>query len=278
VSDTFSTRSPYSGGVPEGDSLHRAARSLQPLVGHRVEAETPHPRAAALNLASRLDGRRLERVEALGKNLVLTFEGGVRLRSHLRMKGRWRVRPRGQRRQGRPWLVLRTAELEAQQWNGPVLELRADRALHRLGPDILGSPPQLGTMVRRLRREAALPLAEALQRQELVAGIGNMWAAEVLWSRRLSPWTPLGSIPDEDLESVLAEAHRLMSTALEGSRSPRRVYRRAGRPCRRCGTPILSRGQGDANRAAYWCPTCQPEADSEALARPGTSVTPIEST
>ena len=75
--------------MPEGDSIHRAARSLQALVGERVEVETPHPRARVLSIAGRLDGRRLERVEAVGKNLLLHFEGGVILRSHLRMNGRW---------------------------------------------------------------------------------------------------------------------------------------------------------------------------------------------
>ena len=73
--------------MPEGDSLHRAARRLQVLVGERVAVETPHPRAAAALAAERLDGRRLEAVEAVGKNLLLSFEGGLVLRSHLRMSG-----------------------------------------------------------------------------------------------------------------------------------------------------------------------------------------------
>src|SRR4051794_41444244 len=81
--------------MPEGDSLHRAARRLQVLLGERVEVETPHPRAAVKGLAERLDGRRLESVEAVGKNLLLRFEGGLVLRSHLRMNGRWRGGPPG---------------------------------------------------------------------------------------------------------------------------------------------------------------------------------------
>lgn len=243
--------------MPEGDSIHRAARQLQALVGERVEVETPHPRAAALNIAGRLDGRRLEGVEAVGKNLLLHFEGGVTLRSHLRMRGRWRVRPRGQVMQGAPWLVLRSPELEASQWNGPVLELGGD-AVRRLGPDILERPPDLESMIGRLRRAPDLPLGEALQRQQLVSGIGNMWAAEALWASRLSPWLAVRDVSKEDFLSLLGETHRMMSDALESSRPDRRVYRRSGRPCRRCGTPIRSGGQGEANRTAYWCPACQP--------------------
>src|SRR5438046_9435478 len=92
--------------MPEGDSLHRAARALQVLVGERVAVETPHPQAAAKQLAPRLDGLRLETAEAVGKNLLLGFEGGLVLRSHLRMRGRWQVRPRGEPLRGRLWLVL----------------------------------------------------------------------------------------------------------------------------------------------------------------------------
>src|SRR5919108_976973 len=147
--------------MPEGDSLARAARRLQVLVGERVEVETPHPRAAVKQLAPRLDGRRLEAVEAAGKNLLLRFEGGVVIRSHLRMSGRWSVRPRGSKLFGRPWLVLRGAEREAVLWNGPVLELD-DRAVRRLGPDILADPPHLEAMIGNLRRDSAREIGDAL--------------------------------------------------------------------------------------------------------------------
>ena len=243
--------------MPEGDSLHRAARRLRILVGERLEVEAPHPRGQLTGVAERLDGRRLESVEAVGKNLLLRFEGGLVLRSHLRMKGRWWVRPRGSQQLGRPWLVLRGSEHEAIQVNGPVLELESD-VLRRLGPDILASPPEVGAMLENLRAAPqSLPLGEALQRQRLVAGIGNMWMSEALWEARLSPWLRLGDATDEDLSRALEVAHRLMSDSVVGVRGRRRVYRRPGRPCPRCGTAIRSRGQGDANRTAYWCPGCQ---------------------
>src|SRR5213075_1647165 len=95
-------------------------------------------RAAAAVSAATLDGRRLESVEAVGKNLLLRFEGGLVLRSHLRMKGRWRIERRGVARVGKPWLVLRGAQHEAVLWNGAELELVTSCYLPRLGPDILG--------------------------------------------------------------------------------------------------------------------------------------------
>src|SRR5947209_19786307 len=116
--------------MPEGDSLARAATRLQALVGERVEVETPHPRAAVKRLVERLDGRRLLGVEAAGKNLLLRFEDGVVLRSHLRMSGHWQVRARGSKLFGRPWLVLPGAGREAVLWNGPGLELH-NRALRQ---------------------------------------------------------------------------------------------------------------------------------------------------
>ncbi len=243
--------------MPEGDALHRAARRLQPLVGEHLTVETPHPRAAVGRLAERLDGRRLLGVEAVGKNLLLTFEGGYVLRSHLRMTGRWTVVPSGSERHGRPWLVLRGREQEAVLWNGPVLELHT-RTLARLGPDILATPPAFDVMLANLRREdPAREVGDSVLDQRLVAGIGNKWKAEALWRARLSPWRALGRTTDEELRTVLDEAATLMRGSLEGSRDRNNVYRRVGRPCPRCGETVRSRGQGDANRIAYWCPGCQ---------------------
>jgi len=226
------------------------------LVGERVEVETPHPRAAVKQLAQRLDGRRLLGVEAAGKNLLLRFEDGIVLRSHLRMSGRWQVHARGSKLVGRPWLVLRGAEREGVLWNGPVLELD-DRAVRRLGPDILAQPPDLEAMIANLRRDHRRAIGDALLDQRLVAGIGNLWKAEALWEAGVSPWQPAVEVSDEELRAVLQAAHELMTTSVETRRERRLVYNRAGRGCRRCGTPIEARGQGEANRTAYWCPSCQ---------------------
>jgi endonuclease-8 len=243
--------------MPEGDSLHRAARRLQVLVGEPLEVETPHPRASTKGIAERLDGRVLESVEAVGKNLLLRFEGGVTLRSHLRMSGRWWVRRRGDSVFGRPWLILRGREWEATQWNGPVLQLNADVRL-RLGPDILAGEPDYDRMLLNLRREdQSRAVGDAILDQRLVAGIGNMWKAESLWAVRISPWRPLRELDDRELRTLLEEAAGLMRASLERGRQQRNIAARAGRPCPRCGTPIRSLGQGEAARIAYWCPSCQ---------------------
>ena len=244
--------------MPEGDSLHRAAARLQPLVGLRLTATSPNPRGLVTGVARAVDGLRLESVEAVGKNLLLRFEGGVTVRSHLRMNGRWRVGPVGSTGAGRPWLLLRGDAIEATQWNGPVLTLDPG-PVRRLGPDLLADASDPAALVPRLRRaDGSRPLGEVLQDQRLVAGIGNMWMSEALWAVRLSPWLPLAAASDEELVEALQWARTTMRASVAGTRPPRVVYRRAGRPCARCGTAIEFRGQGDDNRTAYWCPECQP--------------------
>jgi endonuclease-8 len=239
--------------VPEGDSLHRAAERLRLLEGEVVEAESPHPRAAMLGIAERIDGRRLERVEARGKNLLLTFEGGLVVRSHLRMRGRWFVQAADRPVLGRPWLVLRAGSWQAVQRNGPVLEVGTAK-LARLGPDVMDDPPALDDMLERFRSaDQRRELGEALLDQSLVAGIGNKWKAEALFEASVSPWLRLREARDEELLNVLSAASSLMRAA----RRPNLAYRRAGRPCARCGARIRSRPQGEHARIAYWCPACQ---------------------
>jgi endonuclease VIII len=239
--------------VPEGDSVHRAAQRLRILEGELVKAESPHPIAAVLRVAERIDGKRLERVEARGKNILLTFEGGVVLRSHLRMHGRWQVQPAARPVLGKPWLILHARDWKAVQRNGRVLEI-GTRRLAGLGPDIMVVPPAVDAMVHRFRRAGqSRELGEALLDQSLVAGIGNKWKAEALFEASLSPWAKLGDLSDAALTDVLAAASKLMRAARRGNR----VYRKVGRPCPRCGTPIKSQPQGEHARMAYWCPVCQ---------------------
>ncbi len=246
--------------MPEGDSIRRTAMALRALVGQTVSAETPHPRATQHRLAERLDGRRLVDVEARGKNLLLTFEGDVVLRSHLRMTGRWQVRDADPPVQGRPWLILRGDDRQAIQWNGPILELgrshHSFKDVRRLGPDIMASELDVDEAAARFRSaDQERELGEALLDQRFVAGIGNKWKSEGLFSARLSPWQPLRGLRDADLTALLLKTSELMRTPR--AEQSRMVYRRAGRPCRACGVLIRSRAQGDEARLTYWCTDCQ---------------------
>jgi endonuclease-8 len=172
------------------------------------------------------------------------------------MSGRWRVLGRDAPVFGTPWLLLKGDEHAGVLWNGPVLEL--DRGVaRRLGPDILAEPPDYATMVARIRSESARQIGDALLDQRLVAGIGNVWKVESLWTERISPWRRVADVTERELQGVLESAHRLMRASVDGVPVTRHVYRRKGHMCPRCGTPVESWPQGDDARMAYWCPECQ---------------------
>lgn len=244
--------------MPEGDSLRRAAVALQALVGERLSVTAMHPRARVTGVAERVDGLRLEAVEAHGKNLLLRFEGGVTVRSHLGMTGAWRVVAAETDVRGTPWLVLRGSRSQAVLRGGARLHV-SSRPPRRLGPDILADPLDAATIVANvLAAEPHRPVGDVLLDQAVVAGIGNIWRSEALWAARVSPWRPIRDVGAGEVESAVREAHCLMRRSVEGEAPKRRVYRRAGRPCFRCGEPIESGRIGEHARNAYWCPVCQP--------------------
>jgi endonuclease-8 len=249
--------------MAEGDTILRAARRLDAaLTGQTLAVSAPNPRGRAARV-ERLDGRRLERVESHGKNLLLRF-GDLVLHSHMGMNGSWHIYPRGARwRKPRrsAWAVLGGETQEAVQFGGPTLRVIAaglgrDRQLARLGPDILAPQLDLDAVARGLRADPSRTLGDALLDQSLVAGIGNIFKSEACFAARVDPWRPLGDLDDEELREVLAAARAQMLDAVASGRHTYAVYR-ARRPCPSCGGRIASRGQGDANRTTYWCPRCQ---------------------
>jgi endonuclease VIII len=258
--------------VPEGDSIHKAARRLGgALLGNEIVAiETPQERHGMERWPERLAGRAVGAVDARGKHLFIRFEGGLTLHSHLRMTGRWNVYRRGERWRRSPrsaWLVIRTADHEVVQFGGPVLELmtdsrtRFDRRLAALGPDVLDADFDERRFLVRLRQDdQSRGVGDALLDQRNLAGIGNLWKSEGCFLAGIDPWRRTGEVSDAEVLSVVRSVRPLMqASAAGGGRGDRRrwVFERSGLPCRRCGTAIRARGQGDDNRTTYWCPRCQ---------------------
>jgi endonuclease VIII len=251
--------------VAEGDTILRAARRIDDaLAGQLLEVVSPNPRGRAAGTA-RLDGEVLRGAEARGKHLLLHFTELV-LHSHLGMSGAWHVYGRDaswRKAPGAAWVVLRGERSEAVEFGGPTLRilepdaLRRDPILSRLGPDILDRDFDPDAIVRSLRSVQDHAVGEALLDQRLVAGIGNIFKSEACFAAQLNPWQAVGELTEQQLRHVADVAHELMVAAAQDGRADRAVYRRAGQPCPRCATPIRSRGQGDANRTTYWCPTCQ---------------------
>jgi endonuclease-8 len=263
------------GGVPEGDTVWNTARTLRRgLVGGRLTASDFRvPRLATVSLA----GWAVLGAESRGKHLLLRFgepDGPDRrtLHSHLRMDGAWRVYAPGERWAARPShlirVVLRTATAVAVGYHLHDVALVPTGQEHELvghlGPDLLGPDWDAAAAVRRLSAHPDTPIAEALLDQRNLAGIGNLYKAEVLFLRGVWPWTPVRRTPD--LPGLVTLAQRLLDAnrgrwTQSTTGSLRRgtttyVYGRRGQPCRRCGTAVRAADQGD--RVTFWCPACQP--------------------
>jgi endonuclease VIII len=267
--------------MPEGDTIFRTAEVLRGalldrrVIGARAQARPGLRRVPDLSV---LVGSKVSSVEARGKHVLIGFDNGLTLRSHLRMSGSWhRYRPgeRWRRPAHEASAIVETAESVAVAFNTPVVELLTDADLRRsrvlleLGPDLLSRAFDADEAVRRLRDRNDEELGNALLDQRAVAGIGNVYKSEVPFLERMNPWAKVGAFEDAELEAALRTAKRLLETNTRGGARVTTgmatrgqelwVYGRAGRPCRRCGTTIRSGRQGDLARLTYWCERCQPD-------------------
>jgi len=257
--------------MPEGDTIAHAAARMRPVLEGAVpdEIRTPQPRHRMDRWPERLGGRVVTEIRTHGKHLFIAFEGDYLLHSHLRMTGSWGVYPDGKRWRRAPrraWLVLRRDGHEVVQFDGPVLELitegraRFDQRLAALGPDVLAAEFDYDGLRRRLGGDdQTRGIGDALLDQRNVAGIGNIWKAEGCWEAGVDPWRPVGVVTDDEVRAIITGMRpRMLASAINGRMDDEpRVFRRNGRPCPRCGTTILARGQGDDNRTTFWCPGCQ---------------------
>ncbi len=271
--------SPTSGGessvcsaateVPEGDTIHKAAARMRPaLEGHRLVRFEAQRLVGDRPVA----GERIERVEARGKHLLVHFDGGITLRTHMKMTGSWHLYRVGER--WRRGAHLARAVIEADNgWLGvcfqaPVVETyhRAagePTALTALGPDLTAADPDLAAVPARAAAvDPSTEVADALLDQRIACGIGNVYKSEVLFLHGVDPFTPLGAVDRADLARIYDTAHHLLVANLQRAervtyRNGVAVYGRRGQPCHRCGTAIRMRRQGPMARSTYWCPTCQ---------------------
>ena len=266
--------------MPEGDTIFRAARTLEKVLGGAIvtEARSTVPAVSS----ARLSGRTVVRVEARGKNLLIHFDDGRVLHTHMRMTGSWHVyRPgeRWQRPERQARVVLATARFVAVCFNAPVVailsaaELARHPSLSRLGPDPLSPEFDAAQACRRLRELGDVPLGEALLRQSALAGVGNVYKSEALFLCGTNPFRLVRDLPEPELDLLVHKARDLLSANVgAGPRTTRPsltrertwVYGRSGRPCRRCGTEIRMRRQGPEARSTYWCENCQPAGASGA--------------
>ena len=273
--------------MPEGDTIFRAARALnRALAGRTVTRfDSVFPRLTRVDHDQPLRGRTIERVESRGKHLLIHFSGDLVLHTHMRMSGAWHIYRPGER-----WslprhemrIVVETPEIHAVAFNVPVAGfVTADTltrvpAIRYLGPDPLAVNFEAEEAVRRIVERAEMDIADALLDQSAIAGIGNIYKSEALFAARVNPVAKVRDLAPADVERLVATAVKLLrANVAEGSsgmatyRGLRKttgrfepgarfwVYGRAGKPCRRCGTPIHRNKQGPNARSTYWCERCQ---------------------
>jgi endonuclease VIII len=248
----------------------RAALSGRTL----VRGELRHPRLVQHDLA----GRTVLDVASVGKHLLTRFDDGRTLHSHFKMDGSWHLYRPGmswQRPTHEARAVLETDDRVAVGFLLHDLELlptaQEDRLVGHLGPDLLDpdwSDAHAAEALRRFTARADSELGLVLLEQRVMAGVGNLYKAEVCFLLGLSPWTLVRDVPDP--AAAIALSRKLLlrnadrpeqSTTGELGRGRQHwVYERAGQRCRRCGTRIRTAEQGDGiyARVANWCPRCQP--------------------
>jgi endonuclease-8 len=263
--------------VPEGDSVFQTARALTAALGgsELVDAEIRHPRYATVDLV----GKTVLAVVSVGKHLFVRFDDGISLHNHLRMDGSWRISAPGERWRApghQVRVVLGTARRVALGVRVHDLALvrteREHELVGHLGPDLLGADWDEESVAEAARRLGAEPDREvglALLDQTIMAGIGNVYRAELCFLLGVSPWAPVAAV-DAALAVKLARKQLLRNAIAPirnttGDRRPGRqlwVYGRAGRPCLRCGTVVRSAEQGKEvpPRVVWFCPKCQPGA------------------
>ncbi len=261
--------------MPEGDTVWRAAAKLdRALTGHRLTiSDFRVPGYATWDLTGGTVIRTLSR----GKHLLTRIDAdrAWTLHTHLKMEGSWHVYPEGEKWR-RPAeqvrVVLGIESRKAVGFSLGIVEIvpRHDEAalVAHLGPDLLGPDWDEERALHNLREEPARPIGQALLDQRNLAGVGNMYMAELCFTSGIHPATPLRQVGD--LPRLVRRAKQMLEVNKEraiqtttGDLRPRErmwVYRRDTSPCRRCETPIRvdMLGEPGRERAAYWCPSCQP--------------------
>ena len=266
--------------MPEGDAVWRTARRLDQGLSGRTLVRTDF-RVPAIATADLSGGMVVETVSR-GKHLLTRIDarpaGGREwtLHTHLKMEGSWRVYDRDER-WNKPGhlarVVMDTGDKVGVGFQLGVVELvlrqHEDQTVGHLGPDLLGPDWDEHEAVRRLTADPARPLGEALLDQRNLAGLGTIYRTELCFLTGYDPRSPVEVVKNplrmvRLAHQLLDQNRHLAQICTTGDKRRGRslwVYGRPGERCRRCGTPIAYAELGEPGRmrAAYWCPSCQPE-------------------
>lgn len=266
--------------MPEGHVLHRAARlHAKRFNGRAVTTASPQGRFS--QGAERLDGRTVQTIDAKGKHIFYRFDSGDVLHIHLGLHGKFKLhKPPFPEPSPNARLIMDTDEVRL-HLAGPTAcdvldESAADAVADRLGPDPILNPADGAEQLAVRLRRRSIPIGAAILDQKVVAGLGNVYRAELLFLIGLHPFTRANEVDHAQLDQLWKLSVEQLKA---GERSGRIVtvdpaevgapsaakltrgeslyaYKRDGQPCRRCDDLIHS---ADIDgRSIWWCPTCQP--------------------
>jgi len=276
--------------MPEGDTIFRTARGLGRALNGKIitRFESTFAYLARANDDDPFVGQTITEIQAHGKWLLIYFSHGSILATHMLMSGSWHIY-----RPGEPWqekpgnarILIETADFVAVGFRIPVARMHTaqslvrDRKIPQSDRDVLSESFDATAAVSRLMARSQDELGDALLRQDILAGVGNVFKSEICFLMGLSPFSRVETLSPKQAGEIVAMARKLLAAnVLEDSsdrivtyngknrRTTRNaepgenlwVYGRKGESCRRCGTPIQRRLQGPNARSTYWCPTCQP--------------------
>ncbi len=264
--------------MPEGHTIHRHARiHTEELGGQRLAVTSPQGWAS--EAAEAVDGRVLERVEAYGKHLLYRFEDDLTVHVHLGLFGKFRRYklpgpPARETTRLRFIGVERGMDLAGAMISQLIEPAAEDELMARLGPDPLRRHARADRLRTALARRK-IPVGAALLDQSVIAGLGNIYRAEILFACGLDPQRESRSLSDDEVDAIWATSKKMLAYGEKTGKIvtvPRaeaagplaqltgtdrhQVYKREH--CNRCGTPV--RSETMAARTMFWCPACQPAA------------------
>lgn len=280
--------------MPEGDTIFRAARTLNQALGGQVVTgfETQLPKLARVDFDSGVVGRTVGKVEARGKWTLMHFSGDLILLTHMLMSGSWHIYRPGEAWQ-RPTIdmrvIVKTEKIWAVAFNVPIAEfhtadtLRRRDGFKRLGHEVLAADFDASKAAESFSAYGDLEIGVALLTQSILAGLGNVFKSEVCFACGINPFRQVRDLKVEEVKCLVETSRKfLLANVSEASKDQivtytgmRRttgssngeeslwVYGRRGKPCRRCGQWIQSHKQGLDARTTFWCPQCQPTKPSD---------------
>jgi endonuclease-8 len=278
--------------MPEGDTIFRTARALHRALAGKpiVYFDSGLAQIAQAHDQAPFTGQTVTSVESRGKWLLIHFSGGVILATHMLMSGSWHLYQPGD-----PWqdkdanarILLEVADYQAVGFRIPVAKiytpqtLARDKKIPKHDRDVLHADFDAKAAIDRLLARSNDELGDAILRQDVLAGVGNVFKSEICFVLKLNPFRKVSTLTKRQAKQIVETAQKLLAAnVLEDSDNlivtysgrKRRttgaadpgdnlwVYGRKNEPCRICQTPIQRALQGRNARSTYWCPHCQPLA------------------